>query len=506
VIKTRKQLWNPYIIVFLSSSCIMIIELVASRLVAPEIGVSLYTWTSVIGVILAGMSLGNYIGGRLADQRASPRFLGLILLFCSLGSLSILGMTAWLGGSGIPIGFPVIAWVVLYIAAIFFLPSLLLGCISPIVVTLSLTDLKRTGATVGKIYAWSTAGSIAGTFATGFFLISWFGTRTVILMVSGLLLIMAIWFLTDTTRRAAIVGAGAALALFAGAIGLLSAQQALASNCLYESNYFCINVEDYQDGNGEVRKLLLDRLVHSYSNLNDPTDLVYGYEQSYAAAVEPMVERKPNLDALFIGGGGYTFPRYLEAILPASNLTVAEIDPAVTEVAHEMLGLRRDTAIQTYNVDARIFLQENGKANSYDLVFGDAFNDYSVPYHLTTIEFDQMVKNVLRDDGMYIANLVDYGQEGHFLRAYVRTVQKVFSNVAVLPYQEAWRESIRNTFVVLASDAPLPLEHLAGQTLVLSTEELEEYLSMEEPLILRDDYVPVDNLLAPVFRAEAQRE
>jgi spermidine synthase len=219
-----------------------------------------------------------------------------------------------------------------------------------------------------------------------------------------------------------------------------------------------------------------------------------------------MVERKPNLDALFIGGGGYTFPRYLEAILPASNLTVAEIDPAVTEVAHEMLGLRRDTAIQTYNVDARIFLQEKGKANSYDLVFGDAFNDYSVPYHLTTIEFDQMVKNVLRDDGMYIANLVDYGQEGHFLRAYVRTVQKVFSNVAVLPYQEAWRESIRNTFVVLASDAPLPLEHLAGQTLVLSTEELEEYLSMEEPLILRDDYVPVDNLLAPVFRAEAQRE
>ncbi|MBM3190123.1 MAG: spermidine synthase, partial [Chloroflexi bacterium] len=291
----RQRLWRPSAIVFLSSACIMIIELVASRLMAPKLGVSLYTWTSVIGVILAGISLGNYLGGRLADRWASSRLLGIVFALAALGSLSIIGLSSNLHSIRLPERVPLIAWVVAYIAAIFFVPSTILGCVSPIVVKLSLTDLRRTGTTVGRIYAWSSVGSIVGTFATGFWLISWFGTKTIVVMVAGLQLLMAIWFLTDATRRRALVSAAVCALAFSGAMAWLGLGNALARECVMETNYFCIKVHDTQRDGRTIRELVLDRLVHSYSDLEDPTHLVYGYEQTYAEVIRPMMAAKPDL-------------------------------------------------------------------------------------------------------------------------------------------------------------------------------------------------------------------
>jgi len=496
--RLRERLWNPYIVVFLSSSCVMVLELVASRLIAPQLGVSLYTWTSVIGVILAGSALGNYLGGRLADRSASYLLLGSVFILASLGSLSILWLINNVGNVSLPQNVPLMVWVVGYIAAIFFLPSVVLGCVSPIVVKLSLTDLERTGRTVGKIYAWSTAGSILGTFATGFYLISWFGTRTIVLMVAGLLMLMGIWFAT-AGRGKGVVIALVALFFSLGTVGSLAQGNLLSSDCLRETNYFCIKVHEKQVGARTMRELVLDRLVHSYSDIKDASYLHYGYERTYAEVIAPLIEQKPDLAAMFIGGGGYTFPRYLEAKLPNSHIVVAEIDPEVTEIAHVLLGLERDTRIQTASQDARIYLEMNGQPDSYDIVFGDAFNDYSVPSHLTTLEFGQMVDKILRDDGLYVVNIIDGGKRGHFMRAYVRTLQQVFPHVAVIPSDADWRASIRTTFVIVASQKPVRLDHLSLSQVPLSEEELQAYLLMDEPLILTDDYVPVDNLLAPVF-------
>jgi spermidine synthase len=496
----RDRLWNPYMVVFLSNACIMVLELVASRLIAPRLGVSLYTWTSVIGVILAGISIGNYLGGRLADRYASPFFLGVILALASLGSLSILALTNALSNTGLSDNLPLLISVVVYIAALFLLPSLILGCVSPIVVKLSLTDLQRTGTTVGKIYAWSSVGSIVGTFATGFWLIAWFGTRTVVLLVSGVLLLMAVWFLTDIRRWRASAMALVAVLLFGGAVGLLYRGGDLQRECLLETNYFCIKVHDKEVGDTSVRELVLDRLVHSYSDIEDPTHLVYGYERTYAEVIRPMLPQRPDLSALFIGGGGYTFPRYLEALVPHSRLVVAEIDPGVTAVAHALLGLPRDTRTETHSLDARILLANHDMGEQFDLVFGDAFNDYSVPFHLTTLEFNRLVADLLHDDGMYMVNIVDGGRHGRFLRAFVHTLREVFAHVEVIPSGSDWRDSVRTTFVIVASKQPVDLSHLPVSERPLEPEELEEYLAMEDPIILTDEYVPVDNLLAPVFR------
>lgn len=482
----------------------MVIELVASRLIAPRVGVSLYTWTSVIGVILAGISLGNYIGGRLADRYASSRLLGIILGLSALATLAILWLNNDLHTFRLPLDkAPFVLWVVVYIAAVFMLPAVLLGCVSPIVVRLSLTSLQRSGSTVGKIYAWSSVGSIVGTFVTGFILISELGTKTTIVIVASLLMLLALWFLADAPWRKALLWAGTAFILFGAALGSLWRGGFLKSECLLETDYFCIKVYEREMAGRPIRELILDRLVHSYSDLQDPTNLVYSYEKVYAAVIQPLMLSKPDLDVFFIGGGGYTFPRYLEATLPASRLVVAEIDPGVTETAHALLGLSRETRIITYNEDARQTLMYRVAPSSFDVVFGDAFNDYSVPYHLTTLEFDQLVARALRDDGLYLANIIDGGKRGHFLRAFVRTVRRALPYVAVIPSMEGWQSSTRNTFVIVGSRQPLDLSYLPRQYQPVPEEELEAYLALEPPLILTDDYVPVDNLLAPVVSDSA---
>ncbi|HEX2998969.1 MAG TPA: fused MFS/spermidine synthase, partial [Armatimonadota bacterium] len=170
----RGLLWQPNIIVFISSGSIMILELVAGRIIAPHVGSSLYTWTSVIGVVLAGISLGNYVGGRLADGWASLRLLGVIYLVAAVASLGVLWVDQVTRIT--PRDWSIVAEVLALTTALFFLPCAILGTLSPIVAKLAVSDLAKTGSTVGKIYAAGALGSIVGTFITGFVLISWFGT------------------------------------------------------------------------------------------------------------------------------------------------------------------------------------------------------------------------------------------------------------------------------------------------------------------------------------------
>lgn len=504
----RRKLWNPYILVFISSGSIMVIELVASRLIAPRIGVSLYTWTTIIGVVLAGISLGNYVGGRMADRFPRPSLLGVVYTGASLTTLLALWLNNDLLAMRLPWEVPMMAWIVLYIAAVFLLPSIILGCVAPIVVKLSLTNLEHSGTTVGKIYAWSSAGSIAGTFLAGFFLISRFGTKATFVGVSALLLLLGIWFLLDISWRRSAARVALVLAVFGGGLWSLNRGGYLRRECMAETNYFCININtrvvSRQGDEIEERTihvLQLDRLVHSYTDLNDPLYLVYGYEQTYAALMDPIIEAKPDLAAFFIGGGGYTFPRYLQALAPDSHLVVSEIDPGVTEAAHRWLGLPRDTDIITHNVDARGHLLWNEKPDSYDVVFGDAFDDYSVPYHLTTLEFTQLVDSVLKGDGVYMANIIDSGLSGSFLRAFVATQREVFEHVMVIPSMSGWEQSTRSTFVVVGSHYPIVTSQLMSPFRALSQDELAEYMNAEPYIVLTDDFVPVDNLMAPVVQA-----
>jgi hypothetical protein len=262
----------------------------------------------------------------------------------------------------------------------------------------------------------------------------------------------------------------------------------------------------------------------------------------------PPVE-KSSLKTLFLGGGAYCFQRHMQFAYPGTAVDVAEIDPAVTNANWRATGLPRDTPIKTYWGDARQFVELHQDTNQYDLVFGDAFNDFSVPWHLTTREFNEKIKKMLTPSGVYMINIIDvYESDAHaaetaqkqindgkvtdpaeqnriraaakakalryggFVGAWTRTAKLTFPHVYIFGTDNTPGSGLRETFVVVASMQPLDLKDLGTRAddpkfYTKSTRtEPKPYGPEDEAavdvrsrkIILTDDYAPVENLLAPV--------
>lgn len=494
------------IVVFIASFCTLVIELVAGRVLAPHVGVSLYTWTSIIGVVLAGISAGAYAGGWLADRRPAESTLGWLLLAAGITATLIAPATNFLAGdegllTELGIAATLLQRVVLLSFLLFFLPSFFLGMISPVAVKIAVRDLATTGRVVGGIYAFSTLGSIAGTFTTGFYLIAEYGTRAT-LIGTGVVLIATALFLGGLLGpRGRVAAAGVMLVALAalawqpefGAPPGVDADE-LGIVHEEESQYYTIRVERTvrEDSGAPLNALHLDHLVHSYTDPADPAFFEYGYIRMFHDVIGWTARRTPVFRLLFIGGGGYTLPRYVEQFHPAAEVDVVEIDPAVTRVAGRFFGIPRDTTIRTINEDARWFAMR--AEGPYDVIFIDAFNDLSVPYHLTTREMTTRLKELLAPDGALVVNLIDDYLNGRFLPSYVRTAESVFGagNVAVLAETAEDLKSDRSTFVVVAS----------SQARAIAASAAAYPLRPDAVIggqILTDDHAPVDNMLAPLF-------
>lgn len=721
-IKLTPELWKLMgcnLLVFVTSVCIMVLELTATRLIAKHVGSTLYTWTSVIGVVLAGITIGNYLGGWMADRFGAKQILRWLFLASSLLCFFVLLLDQIVSGQQRPDGWDQSTYILLIVTEMFLLPSIALGTISPAVASIALSTGQKTGITVGNVYAWGAMGSIVGTFMAGFVLIDIFGTRVIVVQTAVVLAVMGLIVSFGKRLYQTMVGAGwlqlvLVMALictstsngagYCGAVwgslvgwesdrgvlemldsetrqGLLRRyHQKVAhrltmptSNTLTEwietqdkvavadptedrpdinlkdefikgatrarlelsllitihneldrrswldtlvwiddeipeassmaawaklgtrlgeslheiglllnlrgdrigeyhdeSNYSYINIYEGTDSLGDdtVKVLKLDKLIHSYFNPADPTRLHYDYELIYAgitelaasrasteermdvsarqfgddiyqrlkaasqanalpdgvtldsdrgelvirgafsdqqrlavlktldsgaylAAVErlvilsnapdnfgtgaetpldvdpqisqkvsesTMVQYMPNgkllrsfreltdkdveqlvyvaknlepkfyrelqdlqrktrrLSTLFVGGGGFIFPRWVEKNFPGSDrIDVVEIDPDVKLAVQSHLGLPSDdrTNITTHIADGRMFVRDQIRRNEqstpvkYNFIYGDAFNDYAVPWHLTTVEYAREVKQLLHEDGLYLANIID---------------------------------------------------------------------------------------------------
>jgi hypothetical protein len=394
-----------------------------------------------------------------------------------------------------PTSWPAILQVLWITTLMFFIPSIVLGMPTPMLVKLTLPSLESTGRVVGDVQAAATAGSIVGVFITGYFLISWFGTRAIVAgVVVALLLLAALShpYITDTGRVARAVRSQPALAIVPAVV--LVATLALAitadSKCIKESNYFCIDVGP--DQTGVNRELRLDLLIHGIVNPDNPAELIYPYEKLYQQVTESKFRKGERVTSFQIGGGTYSFPRYLAANYDARSL-VAEIDPEVTAVGRSHLGLEDSPEIEIVHDDARLVLREQPAQERYDLVLGDAFNDIAVPYHLTTKEFNELVSDHLSERGIYLINVVD-GRDYDFLRSFMKTLSQTFPNLGLMTVPGQPVQGERATFVVVASHAPLPrLETIVG------LDRLQPFFEEKDTVELTDDHVPVDQLLAPVY-------
>ncbi len=440
-------------VVFVASGAVLVLEILAGRLLAPYVGVSLETFTGIIGVVLAGIACGTWLGGWLAD-RVDPRTLlpGALALGGAAAIASIPIIRA-LGPSAQPPDPPVI---VVLAAAGFFLPSALLSAVSPLVVKVQLGTLAETGRVVGRISALGTAGSLVGVFATGFILVAEFSTSPVVITL-GLLLIVAgvgLWFHLGRRRPAQAVAAGVALGVLASGVAV-----AAAPPCDVETAYYCASVR--ADGDRPSGRLLvLDDLRHAYVDLDDPTYLEFSYTQLLGDVADVVRPAGEPIDAVHLGGGGFTIPRYLAATRPGSDSLVLELDPGVIDVAEDELGLRLGPTLRTITGDARVNLRDVPD-DSADLVVGDAFGGRAVPWHLTTTEFVEDIRRVVRDDGVYAQNVIDQPPLG-FLRAEVATLREVFEHVAVVGPAGRFDGSEGGNTIVVASDRPLPLAAIAA--------------------------------------------
>jgi spermidine synthase len=500
----RKEVVKAVLAVFIASFCTMVIELVAGRIMAPYVGVSLYTWTSIIGVVLAGISIGAYFGGRLADRHPQPKTLGWLLFVSGLAALSISPLAGAVARW--PLATSLMLRILVVTTVIFFIPSCLLGMISPVVVRLSLDRLERSGNVVGKIYAFSTLGSILGTFATGFFLISWMGTRNILLLMALILMIASPFFGGAFLKRRVLMILFPLLfvSLWAAHDRAFTKQRDDNSYYFKETDYFTIEIKKVEKNGKKLEAVILDNLIHSFVDLGDPLHLYYGYERTYADLVAWRSQSRPQFRALIIGGGGYTFPRYLEAKYPAARIEVVEIDPHLTELAYQRLGLSRGTRIRSFNQDARWFLMNCPEKGVYDFIFGDAFNDLTIPYHLATREFSAGIRSLLKPDGMLIANVIDDFQKGLFLPSYVRTLEEVFGKGKVsLIADSPFRDMGISTMIVAASASHHPWKEVEeanqGYCFVIAPQELNRRLKDRLAMVLTDDHAPVDNLTAPIF-------
>lgn len=460
-----------------AGAIVMILELVGARMVAPYFGTSLYVWTAMIGVILGALSAGYWYGGRIADQHATDEKLMKILVLAATAILLTLvvqeGLLALLARLfGDPRLGSLLAALLLFAP-----PALLLGVVSPYVARLRLRSLKHAGQSIGRLYAAGTFGSILGTFLAGYWLIAWFGNRSLGLgLVVALVLLSAFVSLKGwRVPRAAL----AIIALLAMAGGSPVGSNVIADVDSAYSRYLVTETAEEVP----LRSLVTDPFsTQSAQYVGQPDVLAVGYTQRFKEVTDALLP-----DAmLVIGGGAYTFPFAVARAYPDTEVQVVEIDPALTGLAREYFGLTELSNLSIAHQDGRVFL--NRDTGAYDLVFMDAFSSLTPPYQLMTLQSVGHQQRVTADGGATVANLIARGVDSPYLGAVAATYRQGFAFVDIYQvFPETPRRDQQNLLLVATDSWTTRQRIRAGLELVPLN------IASAEPLT--DDFAPVEQLI-----------
>lgn len=493
--------------VFLSGALVMVLEMTGARVLAPHVGTSAIVWTSLIGVVLACLAAGAWAGGRFADKKLSAGGLGMALAGAGAGSM----VTAFFHsaiGSGITsaVGNLYVA-AVLAAICIFALPAFFFGMITPYVIRLRIASVDTAGATVGRLYALSTAGSILGTFLGGFILVSWLSSSTILWGLAASMLAIS---LANDMRRPWMRLILIALCIFlAWQDNTFAHWQASRGNVrLIESPYNSIRLMETTDirlGGKPVRLMATDPgYSQSGMRLDDPNELYFDYTRFYALGPRLAPTAKK---ALMLGGGGYSVPKWLLSDKsPLTNpagldLTVVELDPAMTETAQKFFNLPNDKRLKIIHEDARAFL--NRQTDQYELVFVDVFNShYSIPFHVGTREAIQQLAKAVAPNGVMVMNVISAieGEDGRLFRAIWRNIKEFFPEAEVYCVGQPGRPDKIQNLMIVASKEKIEPQNIT--TNLAMSPDMNEINAMARHLYsgqvpkdvppLTDDYAPVE--------------
>jgi spermidine synthase len=517
--------------VFTSGAALLCAELAASRLLAPFFGNSLFVWGALIGVFLGGLAIGYWTGGALADRIPAPELLSAVIALGAAGLLAapflddhvLEAVVAWDPG---PRANPVIASILL-----FGLPSILLAGVTPIAVRLRAREVETIGRTAGGLFSVSTVGSIVGTFATAFWLIPELGTHQLLGVAAAALFAAAtaVALVQRRTLGAAVTTAacaGAIVAAFASAPGTggrLSAAEARNWSPVYRLRQSPAGLprNDYtgskvvfrkdteyhqlaviQDGN--VRGLRFGSSFQSAMDVTRPFATQYSYTDLFSLA--PLY--RPSTDSmLFLGLGGGSAPKRMWRDFPGLQIDVVELDPVVVDVARRYFAFPEDPRLRIENEDGRLFLAKTNR--KWDAIAIDVFYEDGIPFHMSTFEFLELVRERLEPGGVVLMNVIGSteGSGSELYRALHRTYRAVFPTVAVHP-DLAPGGGLQNLMVV-ATEQPLPAKSVLLERWRETRKRTRTYpdlrdrigyrvdsgIEIDDVPTLTDDYAPTDALL-----------
>lgn len=435
--KERRILKNKdylYLTEFFSGMALMAVEIGAQRLISPYFSSSQIVWTMIIGTIMIAMALGNVYGGRSADKDPDPDRLYRRILIAAiwLALIPVVGKYVIIGISALLIfkvshGFLIIAAFVVCMV-VFVFPLFLLGTVTPSLAKYTMGSLEDNGKIVGTLGASNTIGSIIGTFMPTFVTIPAVGTNVTFLIFSGILIALSLIYFFSigfTYHKKKIV---ASCLIFALCV-VFGHQTDFAfwesgENVKYEgeSTYNYLRVTD----DGDQVALSTNVLFGVQSVLNKQKSLT-GMYYDYAMAAPLMTKNAfKDQDALILGMGSGTFAHQCSEYLPQVHCEGVEIDQKITDLARKYFDEPESTKVVTY--DGRAYL--NAIDKKYDCVMVDAYQDITIPFQMSSVEFFQMVKEHLNDGGVMVVNMNMRGQTKGSITDYLTdTIQSVFPTV-----------------------------------------------------------------------------
>jgi spermidine synthase len=443
-------------LVFCAGAGSLATEIAAARLLAPYFGASTVVWANVIGLVLAALSLGYWLGGRLADRRPEPRLLGLIVVSAALLiavvtflsrpllDLTVEGLDEVSTGAVIGSFFAVLL--------LFAPPVTLLGMVTPFAIRLSLSEVADAGAVAGRLYALSTIGSLLGTFLSALVTIPLIGTQRTLLLSAALIALPGSLLL----GRRWLLAPAAITAVLLLPPGAIKPQSGLIHED--ESLYQYIQVIERDD----VRRLYLNEgiAVHSVWRQNE---LLTGGVWDTFLTIPPLLGRQPERVAV-LGNAGGTTARAFGRFYPETRIDGVELDGAVSKVGRKYFGMDDNPRLDVHTADARPFLRRADA--EYDLIVVDAYRPPYVPFYLATREFFELTRERLAPGGAIALNVATTPDDHRLAEGIARTLG------SELPQVVTW-QPLRFNQIVIGLDRPVPLETLRRRA-GLGPAELQE--------------------------------
>jgi spermidine synthase len=485
--------WAPplAVVVFVVGSASLGSEIAAARLLAPYFGASTTVWANTIATVLVALSLGYWLGGKLADRHPLRRHMSAVVLVASVGlaavpfvarpfldaavsALSSISAGAFLGS---------LLGVLVLVAG----PILLLGAVAPYAIRLSVTEIATSGSIAGRLYAISTAGSLVGTFLAALLLIPFVGTRrTFLIFALALALVAALGM-----RRRWLVVPLALAALIALPPGTIKPGGTHGGRVVYETDTEYQYARVVEDGDG-TRTLELNEGLARHSLYRPGSYLTGDYWDGFLVDPRTVLHAPPRRLAI-LGNAAGTTARAYGHYFPSTRIDAVEIDPEVTAIGRRWFGLRAPH-LRTFAEDARPFLRRNGSAR-YDSIFVDAYRQPYIPFYLATSEFFRLCRDRLTPGGVVVINVGHPAGEDQLERDLTRTLATSFGSVLRDPIEPT------NTLLIASTAPASPRALRAGPPLPAELRPLayQAAARLGPPLsggtVFTDDRAPVEWLI-----------